>query len=401
MPPQEGKSTRVARDFPLWYLQRRPLARLAIASYGEDLAVRNGKLVRNAIANNPQLGLTLASGDKAVRDWRLGNGIGGVRSVGIGGGITGHAVDLLIIDDPIKSQAEADSKTYRESVWEWWRTEAASRLSPGAPVVLILTRWHHDDLAGRLLSEPKSTWRLLNIPAQAEATDDILGRAPGEFMLSTRGRTAAEWEIRKAEAGSRTWAALYQGHPSPSEGGMFARDRWRTWNVAPNLAGAIVCQSWDMAFKGTDNSDYVVGQVWAKIGADLYLLDQVRGRWGFAETCQQMLALTAKWPQAVAKLVEDTANGPAVMDALKGQIGGLIPVTPQGGKVSRAAAASALQEAGNIHLPAAHAAPWVGDLIEEAAAFPSGTHDDQVDALTQAVTRLALAQTQPDYVGNY
>ena len=206
-----------------------------------------------------------------------------------------------------------------------------------------------------------------------------------------------DWEKIKIGVGSRTWNALYQGRPAPAEGGAFQRNWWRRWESPPPLTRGVI-QSWDMAFKATTTSDYVVGQVWAKVGADYYLLDQVRGRFDFPETLTQFRALTAQWPQAVAKLVEDKANGPAVIAALRHEIPGIIPIEPEGGKVARAHAAQPLVIAGNIHLPDA---PWAAELIEEAATFPNGTHDDMVDAFTQAVNTLNLYATPFDDVRDY
>jgi hypothetical protein len=190
MPPQEGKSTRVAKDFPLWALEQNPELRVVTASYGQSLANRNGRAIRNAITSHPELGLAIASDAGAVHEWSLAGHEGGVLSVGIGAGVTGRPADLLIVDDPIKDRKEADSKTYRQAVWDWWTDSASTRLAPGAPVVVILTRWHEDDLAGRLLAaEDGDLWRVLNIPAQAEDANDPLARAPGEFMDSARKRS--------------------------------------------------------------------------------------------------------------------------------------------------------------------------------------------------------------------
>jgi predicted phage terminase large subunit-like protein len=146
-------------------------------------------------------------------------------------------------------------------------------------------------------------------------------------------------------------------------------------------------QSWDCAFKGTDTSDYVVGQVWARDRrnpTNRYLIDQVRGHMNFSETLSAIQNLSAKWPQSHRKLIEDKANGTAIMDVLKGQISGMVPVEPHGGKVVRANAVTAQVEAGNVYLPKQTQTPWIGDFIEEFAAFPNGKHDDQVDAMTQA-----------------
>lgn len=385
MPPQEGKSVRVGRDFPIWALQRDPDLRIITGSYAQGLANRNGRAIRNAIAAHPDIGLTIAPDHGAASEWSLAGHDGGVLSVGRGAGVTGRPADLLIIDDPLKDRQEADSLTIRDTTWDWWTDALAARLAPGAPVVLIMTRWHQDDLAGRLLDrDADAGWRVLSIPAQCDdPATDPLGRQFGEFMTSARGRTTDQWEQRKRTAGSRTWNALYQGRPAPAEGGAFRREWWRHWHQPPPLARVI--QSWDMAFKGTDQSDYVVGQVWCIDGADSYLLDQVRGRWSFTETIAQVQQLRTRWPMTSATLVEDKANGTAVIDSLRRIIPGMVPVEPQGGKEVRAAGVSPLVEAGNVYLPPL-TTPWVGDLIEEAAAFPQGSHDDQVDALTQALT---------------
>jgi predicted phage terminase large subunit-like protein len=414
--PQEGKSTRVAKDYPTWVLTEDPDTRIVTASYGQSLANRNGLALRRNITDHPELGLRVAPDNGAKHEWELAGHRGGVLSVGIGAGLTGRPADLLIIDDPIKDRREADSELIRQRVWDWWTDAASTRLAPGAPVVLILTRWHEDDLAGRLLAaEDGHLWKVINIPAQADhdpakGETDPLGREPGEFMISARGRTTAQWEAIKTRAGSRTWNALYQGRPSPAEGGMFKRDWWDQpggrytdplWivrndgaHIALHMDEVII--SWDMAFKDTSSSDYVVGQVWARRGADAYLLDQVRGRMDFVTTCQRFREVAAKWPQATLKIVEDKANGTAVINALRRIVPGIVPESPTESKEARASAVSPLAEAGNVHLPTPELAPWIGDLIEEAAAFPNGANDDQVDTLTQALNRLVLAPLMAD-----
>lgn len=413
MAPQEGKSVRAASDFPLWMLTRNPDLRIIVASYGQVLANRNGRSIRNRIVAHPELGLRVAPDNGAAGEWTIDGYEGGVYSVGIGGGVTGRACDLMVIDDPIKNRTEAESRVYRERVWSWWTDEASARLAPGAPVVLILTRWHHDDLAGRLLAEPGSPWRVLNLPAQADhrpeaGETDLLGRAPGEFMVSARGRTCEQWELRKRTAGSRTWASLYQGRPTPDTGNLFPSDGWERYEqplwlvradgarIVPGAGGdpdVELVQSWDFTFKDTASSDYVVGQVWMRRGARAYLLDQVRARMGFSESCQAMLDMTARWPQAIAKLVEDKANGPAIINALRAKVGGIVPVEPEGSKYARAVAIQPLAESRSIVLPdpvAVEGTAWVTDLTEEARDFPGAKNDDTVDAMSQAVHRLLL-----------
>jgi predicted phage terminase large subunit-like protein len=406
LPPQEGKSTRVAKDFIVWVLKQRPWTRCVGASYGQGLANRNGRSIRNLIRSNPDLGLQLAADNGSASEWQLAGHDGGLVSVGIGAGLTGRPADLMVIDDPIKDRKEADSETYRDSVWDWWTDVASTRLAPGAPVVLILTRWHEDDLAGRLLAaEDGHLWKVLRIPAEADhdpekGETDPLGREPGEFLESARGRTVEQWQAIKTRVGSRTWQSLYQGRPTAAEGNMFKRADWKFYTVPPwiehddgrrtVIGYDDMLGSWDMTFKDTKGTDKVSGQVWMRRGADVYLLDRVNRRMDFVETLRSFVSLSAKWPQALLKLVEDKANGPAVISMLSRSVPGIVPEEPHGGKEARAAAVSPLQEAGNVWLPHPDLCPWVDDFIEEHAAFPTGAHDDDVDSMSQALNRLIL-----------
>jgi predicted phage terminase large subunit-like protein len=405
MSPQEGKSERVSRRLPLWMLTRNPDLRIAITSYAHRIARRWGRAIRNDIATHPELGLRVAADSAAADEWSLDGSGGGLYCTGVGGALTGRPVDVLIIDDPIKDRKQADSEVWRDTAWDWWTNVARTRLAPGAPVVLILTRWHEDDLAGRLLREDGQTWRVVNIPAQADhdpnkGQTDPLGREPGQWMISARGRTPLDWERIRREVGSRVFTALYQGRPTPGEGLTFHRDWWQYYDLPQwierddgtrfALAFDEVAASWDMAFKDLSDSDYVVGQIWGRRGVEAFLLDQVRGRYSFVDTCMKLRSLSARWPQASAKYVEDKANGTAVINQLSRTVPGLIPVEPDGSKTARALAVSPFVEAGNVWLPTPEIAPWVDDLIEECAGFPLGTHDDQVDALSQALNRLLL-----------
>jgi predicted phage terminase large subunit-like protein len=423
MPPQEGKSTRVTICGALWFLIQDPDLRVAIASYNQDLANEFGRFIRDHISTNSgqddslDLGLRIRPDNGAVSSWRLNHEhIGGVRSVGLASGLTGRPADALFIDDPIANMEQAESIKYRERAWNFWLTVGSTRLAKGAPVIVILTRWHHDDLAGRLVAaEDGHKWRVLNIPAQAdhkleEGEADPLGREPGEYMVSARGRTPADWDAIKIRSGPRVWSALYQGHPSPLRGGIFCDDwpeydtpiwavrkdgsRWVPGLRWPDME---ICQSWDMAFKDLKTSDWVVGQVWLRRGVDCFLLDQVRGRMSFTKTIEAFEEMTAKWPQAVQKFIEDKANGPAVISALKRKIPGMIPIEPEGSKYARAVAISPFTHSSNVILPAPLAAdgtpfaPWVSEFKHECQDFPNGANDDQVDAMSQALNRLLLA----------
>lgn len=224
-------------------------------------------------------------------------------------------------------------------------------------------------------------------------------------MLSARGRTREQWEATKAATTARIWSALYQGRPSPDTGDVIQRHWWRRyetamWSQQPDGSyqmpdGFTLIQSWDMAFKDTNTSDFVVGQVWAHRGGEAFLVDQVHARLSFTATLSAVRRMTARWPQASAKLVEDKANGTAVIDSLKSEVSGIIPVTPHESKYARTSAVSPFIEAGNVHLPASAVALFdVDGLIEECAQFPNGAHDDQVDTMSQALARLLLRPGQ-------
>lgn len=419
LPPRHGKSLLASIHFPAWYLGRQPRRQVIAASYAAELAYTFSRQARNLFTAPgwPFPGVPLADDARGVEHWSLAAG-GGYVAAGVGGSITGHGADLLLLDDPVRNREDADSDTVRAAQWEWYTSTARTRLQPGGAIVLCLTRWHEADLAGRLLragvgagdpgpdgvvsGAPRSgpggdglavgePWTVLRLPARAEL-DDPLGRPEGSPLWPAWFSDAALTEIERA-IGSRNWAALYQQRPSAQTGNLLQRDWWQTYTATalPRTFTQLV-QSWDMAFKDTSTSDYVVGQVWGRFGADYYLLDQVRGRLDFPATLAAVRALSARWPLAATKLVEDTANGPAVIATLRHQIAGLVAVSPAGGKLSRVNAIAPLIEAGNVYLPAAAAAPWRDAFIDECAAFPRGAHDDQVDAMSQALIRLSAGQ---------
>jgi predicted phage terminase large subunit-like protein len=409
MPPQEGKSTRCGIMFPLWALTQDPDKRIAMTSFSDRLARRNSRDIMNLIkSDGDMLGLAISRDVGSQTEWKVDGHIGGVYAASVGGPLTGQPADMVIIDDPHKGAKEADSELQRQDVWDWWTSTVRTRLSPGASVILILTRWHEDDLAGRFINaEDGHQWRVVNIPAVADhdpekGETDPLGREPGQGLNSARGER--DWNATRVAVGSRTWNALYQGRPAPSEGGLFKRSDWKfyehpLWVEVDGVRTTtgdsdVLVMSWDMTFKSTQKSDYVVGQVWLHRGANVYLLDQIRKRMTFTESLAAVKLLVARWPQCAIKLVEDKANGTAVMDMLKPEMPGLIPVTPHESKEARAAAVSPFVEAGNVWLPDVKLAPWVAALVDEAAAFPNGAHDDQVDGMTQALQRMLVRAGQ-------
>lgn len=415
VPPQEGKTERVTKTGSLWALIRDPELRVGIVSYAQALAEGFGRDIRNWITTNSgdegslDLGLRIARDNGAARRWRLDGHRGGVVCVGVGSGLVGRPLDALVIDDPFADREQASSLYYRDRVWDWWRSAGSTRLSPGAPVIVILTRWHEDDLAGRLVAaEDGARWRVINIPALADhdparGQTDPLDRRPGEWLTSARGRTVPEWEAIRIQAGVRDFTSLYQGRPAPDAGDVWQRGWWRRyheplWSQHPTIPDAYVVpeadelvMSWDMAFKDTKSADFVCGQVWARRGAAVYLLDQINKRLSFTDSLTAFTALAGRWPQVGAKWVEDKANGTAIIDTLKQKIPGIVPVTPRESKYARANAVAPMVEAGNVFLPDSAIGLFdPEELIDQAAAFPAGLHDDMVDATSQALSRLLL-----------
>lgn len=264
------------------------------------------------------------------------------------------------------------------------------------------TRWHDDDLAGRLIRYSAQPWEVLNIAAQCVTpSTDPLGRAAGEYMISARGRDTHDWEVRKAEAGPRMWSALFQGDPQPDVGGILQRGWWQPYAQLPLVVDEHgrhwltgfdeVIQSWDLTF-GTksEDADYVVGQTWARRGSQVYLVDQVRDRLDYPEQVAAVEAARGKWPQVSAVLIEAKANGQAVISTLSQRVPGIIPITPTDSKITRTKAISPFVAARTVHIPdpALPVNAWVAGYVEECAAFPTGTHDDQVDTTTQALSWL-------------
>ena len=390
MPPRHGKSEFISRYSTAWILGKFPDTRIILASYEADFAATWGRKARDLLEEHgPSLfGIRVSGKSSAANRWDIEGHEGGMVTAGVNGPITGKGADIGIIDDPVKNDQEAMSVTYQERTYEWYKSTFRTRLQRDGAIILIMTRWHENDLAGKLLAaqeEEGEKWEVVSLPAIAE-DDDPLGREIGQPLCPGLFTKDALESIKKA-VGSYWWASLYQQRPSPAEGGIFKRNWWQYYRRVPDRFDEII-QSWDMTFKDTKTADYVVGQVWGRKGADKYLLDQVRDRMDFPATIQAVRTLSAKWPQARAKLVEDKANGPAVIATLKKEISGLIPVEPQGSKESRAWAVSPEVEAGNVYLPDPSIAPWVHDFIEECAAFPNGANDDQVDAMSQALMRL-------------
>ncbi len=243
------------------------------------------------------LGISLTNDSKAADRWNTPQG-GGMVTAGVGGPITGRGGNLIIVDDPIKNSQEAYSETHRRKTVEWFNSTLYTRAEPGATIIVLMTRWHENDLAGHLLSEHEDKWTEIRLPAIAEESDP-LGRKVGEPLCDDRFDANALAGIKNA-VGSRVWTSLYQQHPVPDQGNLILRGWFRHWHMLPKRFDEVI-QVWDLTFGNTENSDYVVGQVWGHLGADKYLIDQIRARMDFPTTIRAVKSLSEKYPETRAK----------------------------------------------------------------------------------------------------
>ena len=396
MPPRHGKSELISLRFPCWYLARHPEASIVQAGYAESIALTHSRKARDIFVS-PEMGRlfpdiyyrperagqeVIIPERQAAHEWGTRHG-GSYYAVGIGGGLTGRGFNIGIIDDPVKDEEEAESQTYRDKAWGWYTLVFYTRQQPDAAIIIVMTRWNHDDLVGRLIRQSQvvqgaDQWEILHMPAIDEDSHALWPeRYPIDTLLSIKYSTTGE-----AGAGSRAFESLYQGNPTIAEGQLFKREWWKFYREAPEFNVKI--QSWDIAGKDKAHNDYSVCTVWGVATNGFYLLDVWRGRVEFPELKRVAEALDARDnPNAV--LVEDTSSGiPLNQELQRNTRIPVLPVKVKGNKVVRANSVTPLIEAGKVFLP--ESAPWLFDYIEELSAFPNAAHDDQVDSTTQALS---------------
>lgn len=443
VPPQHGKTMFTSIYWAAWMLGNHPDWRIAIVSYSAEIAEAIGDAVLTLLERwgKELWGIEVSKRRRSAARFDIAGHRGGLVAVGVDGSITGRRVDLLIIDDPFKGRQEACSPTMREQFKTKYIGNMMSRLSKHGRTIVIQTRWHEDDAIGWLLNcmaEGGKKFEYVNLPGRAPYPDEIpeeehhiffpdpLGRQPGEALCPELHPAEQLEEFEFADA-DLFWA-LYQGRPTPGSGGMFDETWWQFWGWGqiPMLQGPDVhipqldektgqpvldaagnpvlvlapgawyypdprrrfdrlIQSWDMSFKDTSSSSYVVGAVWGKIGADIFLLDLVRKRMSLDATVEAVREMKRKWPESQEIIIEAKANGPRVIKRLKHEIAGLIPKIPEGSKQERASAQTHHARSGNVYLPPTNLYGWVRPFIRELAGFPKGTYNDQVDNYTQAM----------------
>jgi predicted phage terminase large subunit-like protein len=383
VPPRHGKSEMVTVRYSAWRLERNPGQRVIIGAYNQTLANKFSRKVRRiAIERN----LPIDRKRTASEEWETLAG-GGLRAVGVGAGVTGMGGDLIVIDDPVKNRAEANSSTYRDKVWSWYTDDLYTRLEPGGQMVLIMTRWHEDDLAGRILeSEDGPNWTVVSLPALAEGNDP-LGRPSGTALCPDRYDVDALGKIKTA-IGSRAFASLYQQRPVEQEGGMFRRSYFAAVQQSPEIDAMV--RYWDMAATAGDG-DYTAGVLMGR-GSDgrYYVLDVVHGQWSTNERDERIKAAAKGDGAAVVQWIEEEpgSSGKDRTAYLIRNLAG-IPIRAErvtGDKQTRAEPFAAQCEAGNVSIVRAS---WNGAFIDELCMFPNGAHDDMVDAASGAFGKIA------------
>lgn len=429
IPPRHAKSLLCCVFWMTWVWTTRPETRWLYSSYGENLAIRDSMKCRRIIQSpwyQSNFGDVFQLAGDQNQKTRFDNNKTGYRlATSVGGMGTGEGGDFIVVDDPLK-QADAHSLPARESVKDWWDNTMSTRGNNPEKVVkvVIMQRLHEEDLTGHLLQRMKADglhYEHLCLPARYDGNKRITSvgfsdprKNKGDLLWPERFTPAALGEL-ESSMDSYAVAGQLQQKPAPDAGGIFKKAHWRYWKpegiTLPPVVVEIVneetkaitlmevnavdlpadfddmMQSWDCAFKDTKSSDFVAGQVWARVGVSKYLLDYFKERADINATIRAIRAMSEKWPEAYTKLIEDKANGPAVIQLLQGRVDGLIGVDPKGGKVARAHAASPSVESHNVYVPHPALYGWVNGFIENCAGFPNVTHDDDVDAFTQAMIR--------------
>jgi hypothetical protein len=422
MPPRHGKSRRAARWAPLWYLARHPDHRVMIASYSADLADDHGRWIRDAINSyGHQLGIALHAGSKAANRFDLADPDtgerleGGLVTAGVGGGLTGKGAHLAVVDDPIKDAADAESPTMRRRLWDWWTSVLNTRIEPGGSIIVIQTRWHEEDLAGRILAgEDAADWTILDLPALADSDDDVLGRAIGEPLWPVRyGRRALE-KIRRA-VGERVWWSLYQQKPRPLEGGVWKWPWITDHRITPQAFRGVdltrVVVAVDTAGGADDVNDETGLCAAGRDGAgELYVIADRSGRMG-ADTWGHAACRLAIELEADAIVVEANFGGDMAKQILRqawkdlaeqGETGGMlmpavIEVHAKLGKRLRAEPIAQLYAQGLVH----HVGEFPrleGQLVTW---IPGMDSPDRMDAGVHALTELADPASAAVGTANY
>lgn len=408
MPPRHGKSEFISKYVPAWYLGKYPNRRVFHSSYGDRFSASWGRKARNLLAEfGPQyFGVSVAADSGAANEWGIQGCDGGMVSAGVGGGITGRGADLLIVDDPIKNAEEAASEVYREKVWDWWQSTSDTRLEPGGCVIVIMTRWHKDDLVGRILdqaAESGDEWKVLSFPAIAEEAD-ILGRNVGDALWPERWPIEA-LEQRKRSRSLYWWNALYQQRPTQNErcefpGSYFGEHIWVD-RIPEGIAAGVVALDPSKG-KNAKRGDYQAAVYCGYAGNTLYV-DAAIERVPIGSAVNNTLALAFRYG---ARLVafesnnfQEEAVGPVFDQRLAtNRLHGIrvVTVLHNQSKEGRIQSLDPYLRNGAIRFVRS---PGTKILVQQLQEFPMAAHDDGPDALEMAIA-YCLAQLQQPSASN-
>jgi len=387
MPPGSAKSTYSSVLFPAWWFTQHPTSSIIAVSHTASLGENFGRQVRNLIADHRlRLGFELVQDSRAAGRWQT-TCRGDYFVTGVRGPITGRRADLAIIDDPIKSQAEVTNVRLRDKLWTWFQSELLTRLKPGGRVVLVMTRWHEDDISGRLQAPGHPTWRILRLAGLAE-TDDPIGRHLGAPIWP-------EWEgmsellSRRTSVGEHVWRAMFQQTPGTLEGGLFRCERITCLNQMPDISSGKIVRAWDLASTaatGLVDPDWTVGlKLFAAPTGGHVILDVVRMRGSPNEVMTTIVSTADRDGKAIPiSLPEDPGQaGKAQIAYMAGKLVGYYTMSSRetGSKLTRAMPVASQVEARNLAI--LHGS-WNRPFLEELRSFPDGQKDDQVDALSRA-----------------
>ena len=390
MPPRYSKTEIAVKGFIEWSLAKVPDSKFIHLSYSDMLALDNSSQVREDIKSDwyqRHWPMRTKQDSDSKQKWYTQHG-GGVYATGTAGSIMGFGAGrsdndfggAIIIDDPQKA-SEAYSDEIRRKTNERLNNTILSRLNnpKKTPILIIMQRLHEMDMTGYCLNDGTGEkWEHLSLPAIDE-NDQPLWPAKHDIIQLSQMKSAD----------NQTFSAQYMQRPAPAEGAIFKRSWFRFYKELPKMHQQIL--AFDYAIKEKTSADYSVGICMGRVGADKYVIDLLRDKMSFPSACNATIAFCTKHPMAYKKIIEDKANGPAIVDTLKRTISGLVLVSPGADKVARAHAVAPDVEAGNVYLPDPSICPWVGDFLAELTSFPYAPHDDQVDAFCYALSELRKA----------
>ena len=423
VPPRHGKSFTVTETLPSWFLGKHPDENVIVASYEGTFAESFSRRNRDKFNVYATDVFRCQPNDKVqgVALWETSAG-GRCRAAGLKGGITGFGAELFIIDDPIKNQEAAESETILAKIHDEMGPSVQSRIHPGGKLIVIQTRWVENDVIGYIENNwSEYIWKTINLPCECEDEendplgrhlgDSLMGPHLGDYDLPQRIRNDNKWlkskkQLVLAGEGEHTWNALYQGHPSAANGNLFRREWWGSYSrddiQFKDFEYTIL--SVDATFKATETSDFVAIELWGMLKNKAYLYKLVNKRMGFLNTLDKIKKICAEFPDIDELVIEDKANGSAIIDSLRHTEGTppVIPVNPLGGKYSRAQAVSPWIERGFAYIPNDFTREELKDIewdgqcslsgqerfIEQHLKFPFAKHDDMVDSEDQALSRL-------------